>query len=186
MLEKVWRICFFWRAPRRARRTSTGRWLQKDPKDIAASEGLGEAELEQGQYNAARAAFSQAFFQPRTIRRFRAHLQILNTVVALDPALRKLTSVEKYRRSIHILEMARMGLDQCVAKNPQASTNESARMMTSAAATISSPGPAHVTNEAAESVLSLAEAVWRARNQACNASSEEEDVLNLLMKKLAS
>jgi tetratricopeptide (TPR) repeat protein len=158
----------------------------KDPKDIAAYEGLGEAELEQGQYNAARAAFSQAFFQSPNNASIQSHLQILNTVVALDPELRKLTSEEKYRRSIHILDMARTGLSQCAAKNSQAGTDESARLMSTAAAAISSRGPAHVTNEAAESVLALAEAVWRARNQACNASSEEEDVLNLLMKKLAS
>jgi tetratricopeptide (TPR) repeat protein len=158
----------------------------KDPKDINAYEGLGEAELEQGEYNAARSAFSQAFFQSPNNASIQSHLQILNTVVALDPEMRKLTSGEKYRRSIRILDMARTGLAQCVAKNPRAGADESARLMSAAAATISSRSPVHGTNEAAESVLAQAEAVWRARNEACNASSEDEDVLNLLMKKLAS
>ena len=72
----------------------------KDPKDIAASEGLGEAELEQGQYGAARAAFLQGFFQHPNDASIRSHLETLNTVVALDPTLRQLTSEEKYRRSI--------------------------------------------------------------------------------------
>ena len=125
----------------------------KNPKDIAAYEGLAEAELEQGQYNAARAAYSQAFFQSPNNVSIQSHLQILNTVVALDPELRKLTSEEKYRRSIHILDMARTGLAQCVAKNPQAGADESARLMAAAASTVSNRGPAHVTNEAAESVL---------------------------------
>ena len=145
----------------------------KNPKDIAAYEGLGEAELEQGQYNAARAAFLQGFLQSETTRPIQSHLQTLNTVVALDPTLRKLTSEEKYRRSIQILEMARTGLAACVAKTPEFPAM---------------PGkpPAHVTNEEAENVLTLAESVWRARNQACSARSEEQDALNLVMKKLAS
>lgn len=158
----------------------------KDPKNIAAYEGLGEAELEEGQYAAARAAFSQAFFRSPNDESIQSHLQILNTVVALDPELRKLTSGDKYRRSIHILDMARTGLAECLAKDSRPESDESTKLMSAAGAMASSTAPAHVTNEAAESVLSLAEAVWRARNQACPASSEEEDVLNLLMKKLAS
>lgn len=158
----------------------------KNPKDIAAYEGLGEAELEEGQYGSARAAFSEAFFRSPNNPAIQSHLQILNTVVALDPELRNLTSEEKYRRSIHILDMARTGLAECLAKNSRPDSDETTKLMADAAARISGRFPAHVTNEDAESVLALAEAVWRARNQACNTGSDEEDVLNLLMKKLAS
>lgn len=151
--------------------------IAKDPKDLAAYEGLGEAELEQGQYAAARTAFLQAFFHTPNNAAIRSHLQMLNTVVALDPTLRQLTSEEKYRRSIHILDMARTVLAACAPKNPLLETAE---------ATIAAKAPAHATNEAAEKVLALAEMVWRARNESCGAGAGEEDALNLLMKKLAS
>jgi tetratricopeptide (TPR) repeat protein len=149
----------------------------KDPADIAAAEGLGEAELEQGQYNAARAAFLQGFFQHPNNASVLSHLETLNTVVALDPTLRQLTSEEKYRRSLLILDMARAGLTQCAAGNP---------VLAAASAQVPDKTPAHVTNEDAEKVLAAAEQIWRARNEACSADSLRTDALNLLMKKLAS
>ncbi len=149
----------------------------KDPSDVAMTEGLGEAELEQGQYGAARAAFLQGFFQHPNDTSIRSHLETLNTVVALDPTLRQLTSEEKYRRSIRILDMARSGLAQCAAQNP---------LLATAAAAGSGKAPAHVTNEDAEKLLSLAEQVWQARNDACAKGAGEENALNLLMRKLSS
>lgn len=150
--------------------------VAKDPKDISAYEGLGEAELEEGQYSSARAAFLQAFFHNPNNSEIRSHLQMLNTVVGLDPTLRQLTSEEKYRRSIHILDMARSGLAECAPGNP---------LLTNAAAIVGAKPPTHVTNEAAESILSEAEMVWRARNEACRQGATQEDALNLLMKKLS-
>lgn len=151
--------------------------IARDPKDIAAYEGLGEAELEQGRYNAARAAFLQASFHEPANASIRDHLQTLNTVVGLDPTLRQLTSEEKYRRSVRILDMARTALGECSPRSP---------ILASADAAISGKPPAHVTNEAAEGVLSLAEMVWRARNDACGARANGEEVLDLLMKKLSA
>ncbi len=152
-----------------------------DPKDIAAAEGLGEAELEQGQYGAARAAFLQGSFQHPNDASIRSHLETLNTVVALDPTLRQLTSEEKYRRSLRILEMARAGLAQCAAQNP---------LVALAATALSAKAPAHVTNEDAEKVLALAQQAWRARNDTCGGAVPESaagkaEALSLLMKKLA-
>lgn len=145
-----------------------------DPKDLAIAEGLGEAELEQGQYGAARAAYLQGSFQHPNDASIRSHLETLNTVVALDPTLRQLTSEEKYRRSLRILEMARAELAQCAAQNA---------LVASAASALAANAPAHVTNEDAEKVLALAQQAWRARNDNC--AGGEDEALNLLMKKLA-
>ena len=93
------------------------------PSDIAAYEGLGDAELEQGQYRAAHETYLRAFLREPNNASVRAHLQTLNTVTGLDPTLRQLTSAEKYRRSIRILEMTRDAVDQCVAKRPSASSD---------------------------------------------------------------
>jgi hypothetical protein len=106
-----------------------------------------------------------------------SHLEILNSVVALDPTIRQLTSEEKYRRSILILDRARMELAACAPNSSLLSTADS---------TVRDPPPAHVTNEDAEKVLASSESIWRARNDACATSAKSDQVLTLLMKKLAS
>jgi tetratricopeptide (TPR) repeat protein len=49
--------------------------VEKNPKDISAYEGLGEAELEEGQYRAAHTAFLRAFLLDPNNASVRAHLQ---------------------------------------------------------------------------------------------------------------
>ncbi len=65
--------------------------VDKDPADIAAYEGLGDAELEQGRYAAAHEAFLRAFYREPGNESVRTHLEMLNTVTGLDPTLRQLT-----------------------------------------------------------------------------------------------
>ena len=55
--------------------------VQKDPKDIAAYEGLGDAELKQGQYRAAHEAFLRAFLREPGNVTVRAHLMTLKMLV---------------------------------------------------------------------------------------------------------
>jgi Flp pilus assembly protein TadD len=155
--------------------------VEKDPKDVAAYEGLGEAELRRGQYRAAHSAFFQASLRDPGDGSVRAHLKTLNMVTELDPTLRPLTSAEKYRRSVRILEMARAQLGRC-----DASSVENTRLLNAADATIAGKEPAHVTNEAAEGVLSLAEQLWHAGVTTCGASTGSEDALGLIMTKLGS
>jgi Tfp pilus assembly protein PilF len=150
--------------------------IARDPKNAAAYEGLGEAELEQGQYRAARSAFVQASFDQPGDASVESHLRMLNMVVALDPTIRQLTSEEKYRRSMMILERAQMELAACA---PTSS------LLSSADTTLHRKLPAHVNNEDAESVLAMAQSMWRMWDKACGARSAGDEVLNLLMKKLA-
>lgn len=174
---------------------------EKNPKDIAAYEGLGEAELEQGQYRAAHEAFLRAFLREPNNASVRAHLQTLNTVTSLDPTLRQLTSAEKYSRSVRILDMTRAALEQCTARKPAGSTAvagtaEQEQLLTTAEGMIAAKVPAHVTNELAEGVLSVAEKLWHLYITACGASlpgaitpgetNTEQNALNLIMRKLAS
>jgi tetratricopeptide (TPR) repeat protein len=162
----------------------------KDPKDIEAYQGLGESQLEQGQYRAAHETFLRAFLREPNNTSIRAHLLTLNTVTGLDPTLRQLTSAEKYRRSIRILEMTRAALDRCVAKNPPTgsapSSGENSDLLKMADATTGGKAPAHVTNEGAEEVLSLAEKLWHAEATACESTSSNQNALALIMKKLSA
>jgi Flp pilus assembly protein TadD len=160
--------------------------VEKDPKDIAALEGLGEAELEEGQYRRAREAFLRAFYREPNNASIRAHLQTLNTVAELDPTLRQLTSAEKYSRSVTILDMTRAALDECLAKTPAANSEDNRRLLKTAEAAIAAKAPAHVANEAAEGVLSLAEKLWNGHEKACGGGFSDRNALDLIMNKLAS
>jgi tetratricopeptide (TPR) repeat protein len=156
----------------------------KDPGDMAAWEGLGDAELQQGQYRAAHEAYLRTFLKQPNNASVRAHLQILNTVTELDPTLRQLSSSEKYRRSIRILGMTRAALAECLSKGAVSEENE--ELLRSADGTVNRNVPAQVTNEAAEGVLALAEKLWRAET-ACDAQKASDlNALTLIMKKLAS
>jgi tetratricopeptide (TPR) repeat protein len=162
--------------------------IEKDPDDIAAYEGKGDAELEQSRYRAAHETYLGAFLRHPGNASVRVHLQTLNTVTELDPTLRQLTSAEKYRRSIRILEMTRDALDQCVAKSSPASSapssDETGQLLKTAGAMIAAKEPAHVTNEAAEAALSLAEKLWHAGTTACGSGGQ--NALDLIMKHLSS
>ena len=162
--------------------------VEKDPKDVEAYEGLGDAELDQGQYRAAHDVFLRAFMREPGNASIRAHLLTLNTVTGLDPTLRQLTSAEKYRRSVHVLDMTSEVLNQCVAKSTStgstASSDENRELLKTADAMIVGKTPAHVTNEVAEGVLSLAEKLWHAETTACERGSSDQNALDLIMKKL--
>jgi tetratricopeptide (TPR) repeat protein len=158
--------------------------IDKNPKDTEAYEGLGNAELQQGQYRAAHDAYLRAFLRAPNNPTVRAHLQTLNTVIGLDPTLRQLTSAEKYRRSVRVLDMTRQALTECVAKVPVSSGNQ--QLLKAADAEVNGKSPAHVTNEAAEGVLSLAQQLWRAETACDDGHAPEGNPLALIMKKLAS
>lgn len=174
-------------APDRAATVYAG-LVQKNPEDIEAYEGLGDAELQQGQYRAARDVFLRASMREPDNGSIHEHLLTLDTVTGLDPTLRQLTSAEKYRRSIRILEIASEALDQCISKDAAAGatagSDENRELLKTANATIAAKTPAHVTNEAAEGVLSLAEKLWRAESTTCERNSSDQNALELIMKKL--
>jgi tetratricopeptide (TPR) repeat protein len=152
--------------------------VDKDPKDVQANEGLGTAELQLGQYRAAHEAYERAFLHEPNNASIRTHLQVLNTVTGLDPTVRQLTSAEKYRRSVRILDMARQALQQC-------GSDGNADLLKAADSAVEAKVPAHITNEAAEGVLSLAQQLWRAE-QNCGDRPGEENPLALIMRKLAA
>jgi tetratricopeptide (TPR) repeat protein len=159
---------------------------QKDPMDIESLIGLGEAELKSGHYRAARTAFVRAAMHSPGSP-IQSRLQLVDTLTALDPTPRQLTSIEKYRRSRRILDLARADLEQQVEANPNRATPETGALLKQVAETLSKKEPAHVNNEMAEGVLTLAEEVWRARIKDFGGSvSQEEEPLRLLVERLTS
>lgn len=160
--------------------------IAKNPGDRDAYAGLGEAELENGQYQDAHMAFYRAFLHNTNDASIRARLELLNTVTALDPTPRQLPTAEKYRRSLRILELARASMEQCMARTPGTPSGDAAQLLTEADAAAAKKTTARVTNELAEEVLGVAQKLWRARAKACGAGGADEEPLRLIMEKLAA
>ncbi len=151
--------------------------LRSNPHDRDAYSGLGEAQLAQGEYREAENAFLSAYRQKPIDPSLRQRIELSSTLVALDPTPRRISSAEKYRRSMRVLELTTAALAHCA---------ESAPLLEEAQAALAARTPGNITNEAAEEKLALAEQVWKARLTTCGSSTTaDEETLRLLMKKLA-
>ena len=160
--------------------------IKRSPKDAAAYAGLGEAELQLGEYSKARDAFLTASTHKPDDPEIRRKLKLSSTLAALDPTYRKLTSMEKYRRSLEILGMARPSLEACLANHPAAAAGETQQLLQSADEVLADKPRTGVANETAENALSLAEKAWQERVKTCGAAtSPDEEPLRLIVERLA-
>jgi tetratricopeptide (TPR) repeat protein len=158
--------------------------IHEHPTDPDINAGLGEAELRQGQYHAAQVAFLNAFrYKPNDVS-IRSRMELSAAMAALDPTLRQLTSSEKYRRSARIVELTSGSLQACAARI--SAPNDAAQLLSSAATILTGKPPTHVTNEASEANLGLAEKIWRTRVALCGPdTSPQEEPVRLLLERLA-
>lgn len=158
--------------------------IKQNSKDAEAYAGLGQAELQMGNYRAAREAFRSAAARKPQDPSLQGKVDLSTTLNGLDPTVRKLTSDEKYRRSLQILELAQSSFEICLAENPKAaSTSE---QLLASIDDAKKKHPSAASNEAAEQILSLAEDAWQARVKLCgNSIPAEEEPLRLIMEKLA-
>jgi tetratricopeptide (TPR) repeat protein len=154
--------------------------IQGNQDDIDAYVGLGEAELAQGDYHAAMAAFLNANRRSAGDRTIQGDIALLNAMATIDPTPRRLSSAEKFARSTQILKLTRDALNSC------AKTDEARRMVDECDKLLAKSAPPHVTNELSEGRLTLAEQLWQARLKLCGPStSDDEHALRLIMTKLA-
>jgi len=157
----------------------------RNPEDGGAYAGLGEAELEAGDYRAARTAFEHAALHQgnsRTVQELAGQARELSE---MDPTPRWLPSAEKYRRSLHILDLAREAFEQCATGNGSNSDPETQKLIEAAEDKLAAKPPAHISNEIAESVLVLAQQIWARRLKACGQLYASDETLRLLMTKLS-
>jgi tetratricopeptide (TPR) repeat protein len=154
--------------------------IESNEDDFDAYVGLGEAELAQGDYHDAMAAFLDANRRRPGDRTVQEDIALLNAMATIDPTPRRLSSAEKFARSTRILKLTRDALNNC------AKTEEARRMVDNCDKVLAENVPPHVTNEMSEARLTLAEQMWQARIQRCGPStSEQENALRLIMTKLA-
>jgi tetratricopeptide (TPR) repeat protein len=159
--------------------------IREQPQSAQAYQGLGEAELEQGDYRAGRAAFNSACMQKPNDPTLRSRLQLASTLAGLDPTPRWLSSAEKYRRSLTILEWAQADLEKCVQTQPSGPSGAQQNLLKQAEDAMDHQRPAQVTNELSEGALALAEKIWQAHLSECGpATAPDEEALRLIMAKL--
>lgn len=160
--------------------------IKHNPKDADAYAGLGEAELKMGNYRAGREAFLSAAARKPQEPSIQKKVELATTLSALDPTARRLTSHEKYRRSMQILELARDDLQSCLSKNPSGASDATQQLLVSVNNTLAKKAPASVTNELAEQILSLADDTLQARIKLCGKGvAPGEEPLRLIMEKIA-
>jgi tetratricopeptide (TPR) repeat protein len=161
------------------------RLIKANPKNGSNYASLGEAELALGDYRAARNAFSTAIERDDN-GAVEARLQLAITLSNLDPTPRRLSTPDKYARSMRILGLASGDLQQCVTNHPERATDKASQFVTAAQTELAQRAPKTPTNEMAEDVLSLAENIWRTRTSVCGTgTAPDEDALKLIMEKLA-
>jgi tetratricopeptide (TPR) repeat protein len=161
--------------------------MRAQPENAEIYEGLGEAELELGDYRAAHSALAAAAGRKPNDGTIRAKLQLATTLAALDPMPRWLSSAEKYQRSLRILGWAQQDLERCIQSQPSGTTADQQGLLQHAEDMMQNQKPAQATNELSEATLSLAQKIWQARLSACGqASKPDEEALRLIMAKLST
>lgn len=160
------------------------RVLREQPENAPAYEGLGDAELEQGDYREARTAFDSAFARRRDDVDLRAKRQLAATLAGLDPTPRWLTSADRYQRSLRILGWAQQDLGKCLQTKRGGATANEQDLLERAEDAMNRQKPAQA-NDSSEGMLALAEKIWQARLNACSgATAADEEPLRLIMRKL--
>jgi hypothetical protein len=99
----------------------------------------------------------------------------------LDPTSRRLGSVEKFRRSQQILDLAEKAALECVTGQPPEPLPELLANSAKLKAEKTGPMP---SNEAAETRLELAVQLWNARPRACQTKPADEDPLAIIIAKM--
>jgi tetratricopeptide (TPR) repeat protein len=133
--------------------------------------GLGQAQLEAGDYVAALHSFLKAFSRSPNDTGLRARMELASSMAALDPMPRRLSSREKYHRSLRILALAQTRWNRCTQSDQTAGPT---------------PPPPQMTNELAEANLTAAEKIWKESLARCGpGSAAAEEPLRLIMQKLA-
>jgi chloride channel protein, CIC family len=147
--------------------------LKRNPRDLAAYDGLGQAEFALGDYNAARTAFQDSLKLDPTDSAALKGAELSDRVLALDPVLRGLGAAERYRRSHEVLTQALAARLQC-----SPSTDQDVEAAQAALARKRRPAS---LSDTADAELALARQLWAERVKSC-AAPAANDPLGYILK----
>ncbi len=153
--------------------------LEKDAENEQAYRGLGQAELQQGDYRAAQSAFVSALRRKPDDDAVRRRLALVTRVAQLDPTSRRLPFRERLARSRKVLSLALAELERCAGDEEKP---EVSGLVNRAATALHSQRPRD--EDPVETALSTAEDVWSYVQRACPAQAGSDDALALVMSRL--
>jgi len=140
--------------------------VRRNDRDAEAYKGLGQAEFALEHYPSAADSFRHALERNPSDETAREQLRVAEEILALDPTLRGLSSAERYKRSLRLVEGALRGVEQCGNRGGAELPVEAARKA------LSARGRPRSYSDAAEDNLALAEQLWAARQKSCQPGSE--------------
>ena len=155
--------------------------LRRDSTDGEAYAGLGETAIAAGNLRTARADLAEAVrLRPddaETLRR----LDLVDTVLALDPTARGIEASERLSRSRALLARAVAMVSSCTG--PAAAALDSARALLSPPPTRRPSQRRDHSDADADRLMQAVTDVWVTRTAACNAATHD-DVLRLLVARI--
>ncbi len=148
--------------------------IRFNPSDPKVYAGLGQIELDRGNFRGAREAFEHASRLDPDQGEFQQKAQIAGRALDLDPTSRHLAGSDKLARSTAILNMAVAAAQNCPSVEPE--------VVQAGAALLHGHAPSE-SNDASEVRLQSAEDIWHELPPRC-ASPEDAAVLSAIMHKM--
>lgn len=154
------------------------------PQDPDAHEGLGDAEFAGGNYALAQTSFLAALRLRPGDAQAQKGLDLANQVLDLDPLRRGLDAPERYRRSLHVLELVTGKAAQCLS--PSQTAGPAGDLLNNANAALKRRVPAARQADAVDANLDLANKLWQAERTTCSSAVAPADLpLQLVLAKAA-
>jgi tetratricopeptide (TPR) repeat protein len=149
------------------------------PDNEQAYAGLGEAELQLGDYRAAQSALVSALRRKPDDAVVRQRLALVTQLAQLDPTYRHLPFQERLERSRKILTLALTELEQCAPRQENAEVDGIANR----ARTALQPKRSR-EEDPVETNLSISEDAWNYVHRACPQQPKPDDPLAVMMGRL--
>jgi tetratricopeptide (TPR) repeat protein len=154
--------------------------LQREPRNPEAWAGLGETEFARANYRPALNDFQTALRFRSTVTeadKVRHRMEICSQVLSLDPTQRGLSTEDRYRRSVRILDLILQDIGSC-AGVPTGLTDTATKALKEHV-------PPSRQGMAYDSNVELADKLWQARKAGCSGAAPVPEVLSLTLNKLS-
>jgi Flp pilus assembly protein TadD len=156
--------------------------LRRDSTDGEAYAGLGETAIAAGNLRTARADLAEAVRLGPDNAVTRRRLDLVDTVLALDPTARGLEASERVSRSRALLARVVAAMSSCAG--PATGALDSARTLLSPPPTRRAGRRPENSEADADRLMQAAGDVWAARPAACD-SATHDDALRLLVARIS-
>ena len=159
--------------------------IEKNPQDWDAFAGLGHANFALGNYLSAQRAFKKALGNKPEDVESKQKLEVVDRILDLDPNLRGLRTVDRYRRSRILIEETLKSLNQCVIGEATPLSISETEAVAAARKSLDSKSKPRSYSAAMEANLDLAEQVWEMRISMCGQYETSDEALTILMTQLS-